>query len=83
MDTGKLKLFSQASPGKETDMIMPIIESFHSSLKSEGFNTKRKASISNSKVVQIVNQYMHYYNQVRIQAKLNYLSPIEFGIQVA
>jgi transposase InsO family protein len=60
-----------------------VIESFHSSLKSEGFNTQRRASISNSKVVQIVNQYMYYYNQIRIQAKLNYLSPIEFGEQVA
>lgn len=60
-----------------------VIESFHSSLKSEGFNTLRRASISNSKVVQIVNQYMYYYNQIRIQAKLNYLSPIEFGEQVA
>jgi transposase InsO family protein len=60
-----------------------VIESFHSSLKSEGFNTLRRASISNSKVVQTVNQYMYYYNQIRIQAKLNYLSPIEFGVQVA
>ncbi|QGQ46523.1 hypothetical protein E6W99_23905 [Metabacillus sediminilitoris] len=58
-----------------------VIESFHSSLKSEGFNTLRRASIS--KVVQIVNQYMYYYNQIRNQAKLNYLSPIEFGEQVA
>jgi transposase InsO family protein len=60
-----------------------VIESFHSSLKSDGSNTVRRASISNSKVVQIVNQFMYYYNQMRIQAKLNYLSPIEFGEQVA
>ncbi|QNF27989.1 MULTISPECIES: DDE-type integrase/transposase/recombinase [Metabacillus] len=53
-----------------------VIESFHSSLKSEGFNTQRRASISNSKVVQIVNQYMYYYNQIRIQAKLYYLSQL-------
>ncbi|WP_372442124.1 IS3 family transposase [Metabacillus bambusae] len=33
--------------------------------------------------MQIVNQYMYYYNQIRIQAKLNYQSPIEFGEQVA
>ncbi|WP_372442149.1 IS3 family transposase [Metabacillus bambusae] len=26
---------------------------------------------------------MYYYNQIRIQAKLNYQSPIEFGEQVA
>lgn len=60
-----------------------VIESFHSSLKSEGFNAQRRASMSNSKVVQIVNQYMYRYNHIRIQAKLNYLSPLEFRGQVA
>lgn len=60
-----------------------VIESFHSSLKSEGFNAQRRASISNSKVVQLVNQYMYRYNHIRIQAKLNYLSPIEYKGQVA
>lgn len=59
------------------------IESFHSSLKSEGFNAQSRASISNSKVVQIVNQYMYRYNHVRIQAKLNYLSPLEYRGQAA
>lgn len=60
-----------------------VIESFHSSLKSEGFNAQSRASISNSKVVQIVNQYMYQYNHVRIQAKLNYLSPLEYRGQAA
>lgn len=60
-----------------------VIESFHSSLKSEGFNAQRRASISNSKVVQIVNQYMYRYNHIRIQAKLNYLSPLEYRGQAA
>jgi hypothetical protein len=60
-----------------------VIESFHSSLKSEGFNAQRRASMFNSKVVQIVNQYMYRYNHIRIQAKLNYLSPLEYGGQAA
>jgi putative transposase len=60
-----------------------VIESFHSSLKSEGFNAQRRASMSNSKVVQIVNQYMYRYNHIRIQAKLNYLSPLEYRGQAA
>lgn len=60
-----------------------VIESFHSSLKSEGFNTLSRGSINNIKVVQIVNQYMYDYNNKRIQAKLNYLSPIEYREQVA
>jgi putative transposase len=60
-----------------------VIESFHSSLKSEGFNAQRRASMLNSKVVQIVNQYMYRYNHIRIQAKLNYLSPLEYRGQAA
>ncbi|MGE6259278.1 IS3 family transposase [Heyndrickxia sporothermodurans] len=60
-----------------------VIESFHSSLKSEGFNAQSRASMSNSKVVQIVNQYMYGYNHIRIQAKLNYLSPLEYKRQAA
>jgi putative transposase len=60
-----------------------VIESFHSSLKSEGFNAQRRASMSNSKVVQIVNQYMYRYNHIRIQAKLNYLSPLDYKGQAA
>ncbi len=60
-----------------------VIESFHSSLKSEGFNAQGRASMSNSKVVQIVNQYMYRYNHVRIQEKLNYLSPLEYRGQAA
>jgi putative transposase len=60
-----------------------VIESFHSSLKSEGFTTHRRGSINNIKVVQIVKQYMYDYNNKRIQAKLNYLSPVEYREQVA
>jgi putative transposase len=60
-----------------------VIESFHSSLKSEGFNAQRRASMSNSKVGQIVNQYMYRYNHIRIQAKLNYLSPLDYRRQAA
>ena len=60
-----------------------VIESFHSSLKSEGFKDHRRSSITNIKVIDIVNQYMCYYNEKRIQAKLNYLAPIEYGRQVA
>ncbi|MEJ8548852.1 IS3 family transposase, partial [Brevibacillus borstelensis] len=29
-------------------------------------------------VVQIVQDYIHYYNSIRIQTKLNNQSPIEF-----
>jgi transposase InsO family protein len=60
-----------------------VIESFHSSLKSEGFKAQSRASMTNFKVVQTVNQYMYRYNHIRIQAKLNYLSPLEYRGQAA
>lgn len=60
-----------------------VIESFHSSLKSEGFKDQKRSSLSHCKLVNIVNQYMSYYNEIRIQAKLNYLSPIEYRGQAA
>ncbi|MBT2687708.1 IS3 family transposase, partial [Bacillus sp. ISL-47] len=59
------------------------IESFHSSLKSEGLKDQKRSSLSHCKLVDIVNQYMYYYNEIRIQAKLNYLSPIEYRGQAA
>lgn len=60
-----------------------VIESFHSSLKSEGFKDLKRSSVTNCRVIQLVNQYTCYYNETRIQAKLNYLAPIEYGSQVA
>ncbi|MBT2710790.1 IS3 family transposase [Pseudomonas sp. ISL-84] len=60
-----------------------VIESFHSSLKSEGLKDQKRSSLSHCKLVDIVNQYMYYYNEIRIQAKLNYLSPIEYRGQAA
>lgn len=60
-----------------------VIESFHSSLKSEGFKDQRRSSLTHCKIEDIVNQYMYYYNEIRIQAKLNYLSPIEYKGQAA
>ncbi|MED0652418.1 IS3 family transposase, partial [Aeribacillus composti] len=56
---------------------------FHSSLKSETFYSQEKQNLTNSIVKQMVQNYIYYYNQIRIQAKLNYLSPIEFRKQAA
>ncbi|WP_255286548.1 MULTISPECIES: IS3 family transposase [unclassified Bacillus (in: firmicutes)] len=39
--------------------------------------------LTNPIVVEKVNNFINYYNQVRLQAKLNYLSPIEYREQVA
>jgi transposase InsO family protein len=60
-----------------------VIESFHSSLKTEELNLTKFNSLSNVSVVQRIDEYMRHYNEVRIQEKLGYLTPKEFGIAAA
>lgn len=59
------------------------IESFHSQLKVEGFYTQNLKHTSNSIVLEIVQDYIDYYNHERIQEKLGYLSPVEYRRQTA
>ena len=54
------------------------IESFHSSLKCEAFYIKDEVITSSSIVIQIVENYIKYYNEKRSQQKLDYLSPVEY-----
>jgi transposase InsO family protein len=60
-----------------------VIESFHSTLKSEEFYSQPREYLTNLIVVEKVKNFIRYYNQIRLQAKLNYLSPIEYREQVA
>jgi putative transposase len=60
-----------------------VIESFHSNLKSEEFQYVKFNSMSLDKVRGKVDQYIKYYNEERIQEKLGYNTPIEFGIMAA
>ncbi|OLP62924.1 hypothetical protein BACPU_36240 [Bacillus pumilus] len=54
------------------------IESFHSSLKSEGFYLHHLTNTTTAIVEKTVREYIHYYNNIRIQLKLNNQSPKEF-----
>jgi len=54
------------------------IESFHSTLKSETFYLEDITCTTTAIVVQIVQDYIHYYNSIRIQKKLNNQSPIQY-----
>ncbi|SEW13995.1 Transposase InsO and inactivated derivatives [Aliicoccus persicus] len=60
-----------------------VIESFHSNLKSEAFIYTRFNSLSDIETDSRVNAYLKYYNEERIQEKLGYLSPINFGVRIA
>ena len=57
------------------------IESFFSSLKTEAFYPQGLKNLSNKMVIEIVSQYIDYYKK-RIQAKLNYLSPVKYKKKV-
>lgn len=54
------------------------IESFHSTLKSETFYLEDLMCTTTAIVEQTVRDYINYYNSIRIQAKLNNQSPVEF-----
>ena len=60
-----------------------VIESFHSSLKSEEFQFTKFNSLSNSKVEERVIDYLIYYNEERIQEKLGYLTPKKYSVMAA
>ncbi|KMY48563.1 transposase [Peribacillus loiseleuriae] len=60
-----------------------VIESFHSTIKSEEFYSQGREFLTNSIVIERVENFINHYNQTRLQAKLNYLSPIEFREQAA
>ncbi|WP_211653052.1 IS3 family transposase [Planococcus alpniumensis] len=60
-----------------------VIESFHSSLKSEEFYTLERVHLTNAIVQQKTEDYMYYYNYIRPFQKLNCHSPIEYRTMAA
>lgn len=52
------------------------IESFFSALKSESIylNTKIKQDF----MIELVSEYIHYYNEERLQEQLKELTPIQY-----
>lgn len=59
------------------------IETFHSTLKSETFYLDDIHRTTNAHVIQIIEDYIDYYNNIRIQTKLNNQSPIQYRQLVA
>jgi putative transposase len=60
-----------------------VIESFHSNLKTEEFQYCKFNSLTNLNVVSKIDNFMCHYNEGRIQEKLGYLTPKEFGMMAA
>ncbi len=60
-----------------------VIESFHSTIKSEEFYTLPRVRLTNSIVLEKIESYMYYYNYIRPFSKLNSLSPVAFRTKAA
>lgn len=60
-----------------------VIESFHSTIKSEEFYTHQNVRLTNSIVLEKIESYMYYYNYIRPFSKLNCLSPVHFRTKAA
>ena len=60
-----------------------VIESFHSNLKSEEFQYCKFNSLPIIEVVKKVDNFIKHYNEERIQEKLGYLTPKEYGRKAA
>lgn len=58
-----------------------VIDSFHSSLKSELFYSQEKQLHLTSTLKQLIHDYIEYYNTERIQEKLNYLFLVSYRRQ--
>ena len=63
---------------KENSPDNGIIESFFGILKSEMFNGYEKTLKSLDKLEQAITDYIFYYNNKRIKAKLKGLSPVQY-----
>jgi len=74
----KEKGITMSMSRKGTPADNALIESFHSTLKSETFYLEKLTCTTTAIVAQTVQEYIHYYNAIRIQAKLNNQSPIEY-----
>lgn len=78
----KEKGITMSMSRKGTPADNALIESFHSTLKSETFYLEDLTCTTTTIVVQKIQEYILYYNSIRIQTKLNNLSPIEYRQQV-
>ncbi|MCI3985976.1 IS3 family transposase [Bacillus vallismortis] len=74
----KTKGITMSMSRKGTPADNASIESFHSSLKSETFYLNSIDRTTTAIVERTVIEYIHYYNNIRIQTKLNNQSPINY-----
>ncbi len=74
----KRKSITMSMSRKGTPADNAPIESFHSVLKSETFYRYPELKSSTEIISQTVINFIHHYNNTRVQAKLGYMSPIQY-----
>lgn len=62
---------------------LACIEWFHSVLKSETFHLYKWRNLTKDSIIDIVKNYIIFYNETRIQQRLNDQSPVEYRKLVA
>lgn len=62
---------------------LACIEWFHSVLKSETFHLYKWRNLTKDSIIDIVKNYIIFFNETRIQQKLNDQSPVEYRKLVA
>ncbi|WP_157051168.1 IS3 family transposase, partial [Companilactobacillus tucceti] len=77
-DLCREKGITRSMSRKGTPSDNALIESFHSSLKSETFYTLDEPISSNTIVIEMVEEYIKFWNEERILEKLGYQSPVEY-----
>ncbi|WP_164508325.1 IS3 family transposase [Companilactobacillus kedongensis] len=77
-DLCREKGITRSMSRKGTPSDNALIESFHSSLKSETFYTLNEPISSNTIVIEMVEEYIKFWNEERILKKLGYQSPVEY-----
>ena len=68
---------------KGTPADKACIEWFHSVLKSETFYLHKWRNLTKDSIIDIVKNYIIFYNETRIQQKLNDQSPVNYRKLVA
>jgi len=70
---------SKACPAKENCLDNAAMESFFGRMKTERFYGKSFKTVDEIKIM--IDKYVRYYNEERIQLKLKGLSPIQYRCQ--
>lgn len=75
----KAKGITQSMPRKATCLDNAVVENFFSLLKTELFYLEEFDSVD--QLEKAIVEYIDYYNNRRIELKLNGLSPVQYTIQ--